>query len=301
MTRHSSSPSLFNYSWLTYSWFSPLLVFMLTVLTGCEDEPRPDLTSHLPMVIEGWIEEGEAPVVIVTHCMNLTDTIASLDQYVEKWARVSIDDGQKKYYLNGRINNDYLPSFVYTTSRLKGKRGLNYTLKVETETDTLEATTTILPITRIDSVKVSRTVNNDTLYQINAFARIDPVADADSYYKFFSQVVNRQRRFYSSFLGTFKGLAYDPEAGYSVSKGIHNTFEGDEKFSPYYQPGDTVYVKLCTLSQEEYLYWRAYESSVSLSSNAFFNVARDCPTIIDGALGYWFGYGAYTVRAIIPK
>lgn len=59
-------------------------------------------------------------------------------------------------------------------------------------------------------------------------------------------------------------------------------------------------VKLCTLSEEQFTFWTAYENAVSMSGNSFFNVAHGCPTNLEGgAIGYWFGYGVYTRRVII--
>lgn len=273
------------------------IFFVILLFAGCDDEPRPSRPGRMPLVVEGWIEEGERPVVIITRAIDLTRPMDSLENYVEKWCRVSIDDGEQRYFLTARINHDYIPSFIYTTNRLRGRRGIDYKLVIETEDDTLTAITSIQPSVRIDSVKVARTANSDTLYQINVFA--GGIVDGSGYYKFFSRVVNKERRYYSSFLGTFESSVYDAEVGYSVSKGIHNTFEGDQKFSPFYCKGDTVDVKLCRLSEEQFRFWTVYENSVSLSGNAFFNVAHDCPSNISGALGYWFGYGAFSRRVVI--
>ena len=277
-----------------------LLYISLCVFSvaGCSDDPRPVLPAVMPLVVEGWIEEGERPVVIVTRAIDLTKPMDSIENYVEKWCRVSIDDGDSKYYLTARVNHDYIPSFVYTSSKIRGRRGVDYTLTIETDDDTLRAVTSILPSVKIDSVRVSKTANSDTLYQINVFPRISPDTD-EGYYKFFSRVVNKESRYYSSFLGIFEGRVYDPVTGFSVSKGIHNTFEGEHSFSPYYVAGDTVDIKLCTLLREQFDFWTAYENSVSLSGNVFFNLVHDCPSNIPGALGYWFGYGAFQRRVIV--
>lgn len=208
------------------------LTIAVTLITGaCADEPRPDLSSDLPVVVEGWIDEGEHPIVMITRAIDLTKPMDSLENYVEKWWRVSIDDGSKRYYLTARLNRDYIPSFVYTTPRLRGKAGGEYRLIIETGDTVITASTRILPHVAIDSLKVSTTANCDTLRQINAFIGKDPDGISPRF-KFFSRVINRERRFYSSFLGTFERSAYNPLTGFSVSKGIHNTFEGDQHFSP---------------------------------------------------------------------
>lgn len=272
----------------------------LLMLCRCADEPRPALPVEMPLVIEGWIEEGGRPQVIVTRAIDLTKPMDTLENYVEKWCRVSVSDGEEKHYLIARKNDDYMPSFVYTTSALRGEAGKEYTLTVETDNDTVVAVARILRSLPIDSLQVGKTVGNDTLYRVNAFAAIDAEGEK-RYYKFFSRVVNEEKRFYSSFLGTFDNSVYNPAVGYSVSRGIHFTFESDKKFTPYYALGDTVDVKLYTIDAAQFDFWNAYENAVSLSGNAFFSIAHDCPGNIPGALGYWFGYGVSSRRIVIKE
>ena len=269
---------------------------MQLLCAGDETELRDD--AEMPIVVEGWIENGAYPMVIITRAIDLTKPMGSLDNYVEKWCRVSISDGTSRYYMTARINKNYIPSFVYTTTKLRGQVDKEYELMIETETDTFTATTRIIQPLRIDSVRVRASQNDASLYQVSAFANIDNTMPGSSY-KFFSKIVGAELRYYSSFLGTFESVAYDPTTGFNVAKGIHNTFEGEQKFSPLYNYGDTVDVKLCTISREQFDFWNAYENSVSLSGQSFFNVARGCPSNIDGALGYWFGYGVSAVRVII--
>ena len=114
-------------------------------MAGCVDDGPEMPDGPMPLVVEGWIEEGLAPVVMVTRAVDLTTDTASFDGFVEKWARVSIYDGDERYVLTGSVNRDYMPPFIYTSSRLRGQTGHTYRLVVETESDTVEAETTMLP------------------------------------------------------------------------------------------------------------------------------------------------------------
>ena len=272
------------------------IIVAATILAGCAgDDPVP--ATELPVVIEGWIEDGEVPMVIVTRAVDLTTDVGSFDQYVEKWCRVTVDDGTRREILTGRLNSAYVPSFVYTGSRIRGKVGGSYRLTVETETATYEAETTIPAPVRIDSVRVS--VTGDGLRQVHAFPHIDPAEQHDRYYKFFSRI-NGESRYYSSFLGTFEGSVYDPVTGYPVNRGIHDTFTGTDKFTPLYTSGDTLRIKLCTMDEPAFRFWSAYENAVSLGGNMFFNVSQGCPSNIPGAKGYWAGYGTSLLWTPIP-
>ena len=155
------------------------LTIAVTLITGaCADEPRPDLSSDLPVVVEGWIDEGEHPIVMITRAIDLTKPMDSLENYVEKWWRVSIDDGSKRYYLTARLNRDYIPSFVYTTPRLRGKAGGEYRLIIETGDTVITASTRILPHVAIDSLKVSTT---RTAYRpASSFSAVSSTANAGS-------------------------------------------------------------------------------------------------------------------------
>ncbi|MCC8070836.1 MAG: DUF4249 domain-containing protein [Bacteroidales bacterium] len=272
-----------------------LSILLSLCLSACADDEVERLTNaDMPLVVEGWIEEGEYPVVMVTRAVNLLDTIGDLEQYVEKWCRVTISDDAQSVILTGRVDKNYTPPFVYTTSAIKGQMGHTYHLKVETESQTVESDATILPYTKIDSLRVKPCLDTDTLYRLVAY--LSP--DQEGYYKFFSRVVNEETRYYSSFLGTFDGLTYNTSNGIDVMKGIHDTYEGH--FTPYYHLGDTVRVKLCSLEPSLYAFWKAYEDAVSLSGNLFFTSTKGCPSNIPGALGYWAAYG-YSARTIVIK
>jgi len=271
-------------------------LFATTLLAGCSGEESAPATE-LPIVIEGWIEDGETAMVIVTRAVDLTSDVGSFDQYVEKWCRVTVDDGSRREILTGRLNSAYVPSFVYTGSHIRGKVGVTYRLTVETETDTYEAETTIPAAVRIDSVRV--TVTDGGLRQVHAFPHIDPADQQHRYYKFFSRV-NDESRYYSSFLGTFEGAVYDPSTGYPVNRGIHDTFTGTDKFTPLYTSGDTLRIKLCAMDEPAFRFWNAYENAVSLGGNMFFNVSQGCPSNIPGAKGYWAGYGTSLLWTHIP-
>lgn len=260
---------------------------LAATLFSCENSDIEPVAGPMPLVVEGWIEEGEAPVVIVTRAVDLTQPAASFDGFVEKWGRVSIFDGDKRYILTGRKNDDYMPSFIFTASRLKGKAGHTYRLLIETETDTAEAVATLLPSPSLKPLKVVPVEGPDTLFMVRA--EVDGI-DSDGYYKFFARSELTESRFYASFMGTFAGCDYDPEAGYYITRGVHSSFS-DEELGHYYKAGDRVTVKLCSLEPRLYDFWRVYDSNVSLSQNLFFTFAENCPGNVTGALGYWAAYG----------
>lgn len=273
-----------------------IILMSLFTLIGCvDDEPLPP--TKMPLVVEGWIEQGEAPVVIVTHAIDLTVDSASFEGFVEKWGRVSVFDGDKRYILTGRINKNYTPGFIFTSSRLVGEPGHTYRLLIETETDTVEAVAHMLPSAEISRIEVERQAGSDSLYSLRAY--VDKL-DSEAHYKFFARSHTLEKRFYGSFLGTFPATSYNPEQGMTITRGIHSPYEdAADNFNHYYTLGDRVSVKLCTLEPQIYDFWHAYDSNVSLSQNIFFTFAGNCPSNIRGGLGYWAAYGTFNRTVVI--
>lgn len=271
------------------------LLSVILLLGSCTSDEPVLSAGPMPLVVEGWIEEDMAPVVIVTHAVDLTSETSSFDGFVEKWARVSIYDNGRQYLLSGRVNKDYATSFVYTSSRLHGQVGHTYRLVVETETDTVESTVTMLPspaITRIETVPAE---GCDTLFSLRAF--VDSPAP-DAYYKFFSKTNGLEKRFFGTFLGTFAGKDYAESEGYTITRGVHSAYDDEQSdFSHYYSASSTVIVKIAAIDRRLYDFWKVFDSNLSLSGNLLFSFSENCPSNIEGGLGYWAAYGS-SVRVV---
>lgn len=275
-----------------------IISFLLSALLfiSCEDRGPDFMSEEMPLVVEGWIENGEPPVVMVTRALNLNDISLSLDESVEKWCRVSVFDGDTRHILSGKIDRNYTPPFIYTTISLKGETGHTYRLLVETDGETAEASGTITVAPVIERIVPEKSAEADSLYQLRIFLKdIDP----GSCYKIFCRSKQTDKRYYSAFLGTFQGTRYIPEEGYVVTKGLHATYAGDD-FSHFFRSGDVVFVKVCSVSREIYDFWTVYDNNISLSNNLFFSFSENCPSTVEGALGYWGAYATATSAVRIP-
>lgn len=270
--------------------FAAFSAIWLTVACTSVDEPSVGQTEHPPLVVEGWIEEGEPPIVAVTRAVDLTSETASFDSLVQRWCRVSVFDGDTRYILTGRKDTTFMPPYVYTSTRLRGKVGHTYRLLVETDTDTVEGMATLSAAPRITALESVPVQGSDSLFVIRAY--IDGL-DQNAAYKFFTRDYDRGERYFGSFSGTFTGREYNAENGWTISRGIHDTYDEaySENFSHYFASGTRVQVKLCSLDSSMYEFWRVYDSSVSLSQNLFFTFAENCRGNLVGGLGYWAAYG----------
>lgn len=116
------------------------------LLIGCN--PKWDFDSELfepQIVVEGWIENGQFPLVCLTQTKSLNNSIGEndLNDLAIRWAKVSVSDGTKTEILTGRINKNYIPPFIYTGSEIRGEVGKTYTLTVEYSGRTVTAETYI--------------------------------------------------------------------------------------------------------------------------------------------------------------
>ena len=79
-----------------------LIASLFMLLLSCQDTFLPADKDEI--VVEGWIDAGSFPVVIVTRSLpvRLRDYGIPLDEisdYVEKWAKVTVSDGENSVVL----------------------------------------------------------------------------------------------------------------------------------------------------------------------------------------------------------
>ena len=105
-------------------------LFVLIFLAACQEEFRDNREE---IVVEGWIESGGAPVVLLTRTFVVetrweTDGETSV---VLPWGKVTVSDGINEVILTGDYDERYFPPYAYSTSRMKGVPGRTYHLTVE--------------------------------------------------------------------------------------------------------------------------------------------------------------------------
>ena len=192
------------------------LMLLLAALTGCEKDVLPPHKSIL--VVEGWIEDEGFPVVILTESLPVSQEYTSLDNisdYLVKWAKVTVSDGEQTEILIGKYEKGYFPPYVYTTSRIKGKAGRTYTLTVEYGDYYATAATTIPEPPAIDNLSIKKCADVDTLYQIDLTFKSKP----SNYYQIFTRVGANNRQFIASYLGSYDGKVLTPQSTLPVYKG----------------------------------------------------------------------------------
>jgi hypothetical protein len=181
---------------------------------------------------------------------------------------------------------------------MTGEPGKTYTLTVEYSGQTVTAVTTIPRPVPLSDIKVTRSADNDTLFQISAYINDD--SSEKNYYKFFTRVTNKEGRFYSSFLGTIDdAIVKDSQTAIPVYKGVHFTYT--TKFIPFYSIDDTVQVKFTQIPQHGFDFWNSYENEITNGQNPLFPSNTNLKSNVQGGLGIWCGYGVKMYDLIVRR
>ena len=252
-------------------------------------------TAELPespetLVVEGWIENGAAPMVFVTSSVSTSfeeQGLTDLVEHVATTANVTITHDGVRYPLVGSISQDYFLSFYYTSNTLKGEVGGTYKLEVDWKGMHAEAETTILAPGTVNSIVVERHPMIDTSYIVKA--HINP-APGVQYYRFFSMAVGKDATYGVSYNGSCDSRLYADEF-FAVNRGRSNPIEYSDY---YYTYGDSVRFKLASMEADAYDFWTRYDENVMFSHAALLPYSSNLKGNINGGLGYWFGYGVTT-------
>ena len=98
-----------------------LILLLITVSCSIEIPESPER-----IVIEGWIENDEAPVVFVTSSISTTLDDMGMNELLEHVAfnaKVTVTLNGITYPLSPTFSNEYLLKLCYTTNTLKGEVG----------------------------------------------------------------------------------------------------------------------------------------------------------------------------------
>lgn len=268
---------------------------LLAALTGCSRQEMPVATR---LTVQGWIENGGHPLVMVAETIPM-DGEAHISQtammeHIAKWAKVSVSDGENTVILTGNADPDYFPPYVFTTARMTGEVGKTYTLTVEYKDYKARAVTTIpepVPVERISMMQMS-----DSLFTLQV-GFIDP-PEKGNYYKVFTRTTGIDTHYHPSAMAQFSDEVLD---GYSEFRLFSAQRLLDLVDSPNYRLGEEVWIKMCTTDAATYNYWNNFELMLATNANATIWLDPDMQSNMEGALGYWAGYGVEQEYSVILR
>jgi hypothetical protein len=285
-----------------------LLLAVLTLyswLISCEKNITVDLPDSKQMlVVEGYIEDGKHPYIILTKSSGFFSPLdsASLLQLVVDSAIVTVSDGAMTDTLKFIIDPFNFPYVFYKAQIMVGEVGKTYNLTIVTnDGQTLTSTTSIAPPIALDSTWFKIQEGQDTLGF--AWAHLtDPPAYGNCY-RWFTMRATKDSYFIPPNGSVFEdrfinGQSFD--FAYARGQVPNSTNEDDlNEEAGFFKVGDTIYVKFCTIDYANFVFWRSAETQSSTNGNPFASPS-DLKSNIKGGFGCWGGY-AVTYDTIYAK
>lgn len=266
------------------------LLFLL--LWSCEKEldlNLPDEPSKL--VVEGWIENGKNAEVLLSHTAPYFSAIDSnsLQDFAETHAKVTLISNTENEILTLKPNQAYFPPLVYRSVEMKGETGGTYLLEVILAGDTVTATTTIPEPVSLDTVWFAVDPGLDSKGRI--WIRFTDDGHKENYYRVLYKRKGKDSQFISAHISTFSDALFNGETvELGFLRGITSMIALENE--NYFESGDTVSLKFCTIDKVQFEFWKVYQNEVLSSANPLSTSNNQLRTNIKGGLGIWSGYGA---------
>ena len=274
-----------------------IIVFVTAMLTSCDEEHLAMIQPQL--VVEGWIEDGGYPVVIVTSSIPISEEYMPaevLSDYIVRWATVTVYCDEDSAVLTGKYDNGFFPPYIYTTSRMKGEQGKTYSLKVEYKDMVATATTTIPSRPDVIRFRLEKCEDSDSMYQVKVVFADN--REEKNYYQLFSRVGGGNKQYLAAYLGSMGDDVLGDTTEVAVYRG-HEVFTAMD-YTPYFRPNDTISVKLSEIDEASYHFWDDYIKILSLSKNPFMAPQRSIRYNIVNGSGYWCGMNSVKDYFVIP-
>ncbi|MFD2515756.1 DUF4249 family protein [Pontibacter locisalis] len=303
-----------------------LSILILFLLAGCEE----DLTLDIPageekLVVEGHIEQGLPPVVMLTRSVPVftaTSPDALEDAFVHN-AQVVVTNGGQSYVLKeiaspgfseslkeaialqfglppALLNgNGQFPFYVYSTDELVGEIGESYGLRISHEGRVLTSTTTIPNLNPIDSLWLMPHPDpaEDSL-KILYYRYVDPDTLGNSV-RYFTK--RNQEPFYP---GLFSSVFNDELVNggtivFPLDRGEpRGQKEVNQELYSYFGKGDTIIVRWAAIDLAHFRFWNTLEGEQN-SNGSPIGSPNTTRSNIKGGLGIWGGYGVSYHRIVV--
>ncbi len=268
----------------------------LLLCCACNDRELP--APEPLLVVEGYIDDGGFPVVMLTTTFPISTERQSTDsigEHLLRWAKVTVSDGEQEVVLTGMVDRAFFPPFVYTTSRMRGLSGHSYLLTIDYEDYHARAVTTIPNIPKVDSIKVSPT-DVDSLYSLSVC--ITPDISEGSHYMSFVRIGRNGRQWLPAYLGLLDSGRAGP-----IELPINRPWLVTDytEYTPYFIENDTVMVKVAQIDGEAWQFWSDYENNINFARNPLLPYSQNIRSNIEGGIGCWYGCGAVVQPVIVVQ
>lgn len=304
-------------------------ILLIAFLSSCQKAIKVDLPDvDQDYVVEGRIETATPPIVILSQTQGYFDeaSVESVFGTFVHGATVIMTTSNGDSFTLIEICSSSIPDTllddvsqltgipeeslglfdycIYTSldPNALGAEGVFYDLSIDVSGYLMKGRTKIPYAVALDSTWFRPEEQLDSLGFI--WANLSDPDTTGNYYRWYAQRINHHT--YGPEAGTmkdpfpiaplgsivddkfFNGLSF--EFGYN--RGEIGNLEGQDDEGPeegYFKRGDTVVVKFCSTTRENFLYIRALENQAATAGSPFASPGN-LPFNIEGGLGIWTGY-----------
>ncbi|GDX51404.1 hypothetical protein LBMAG27_04510 [Bacteroidota bacterium] len=280
-----------------------LLIAVAILFSSCEKNISIDVPAPPDkLVVEGFIETGSFPYVILTKnsayysTFNLTD----INKYFVHDAVVKVSDGTDTVTLQEIIYDTAgVQISVYFGFGLLGQVGKTYSLHIEAEGKTVDAVTTILPSIPLDSIWVTYNENPDFPDKVRLYCQLSDPAQLGQYVRYFTKVDTEV--FEPGLNSVFDDVLINGTTfKFPLDRGYNRNDSIDFDSYGLFNKGDTITVKWCNIEKAHFDFWRTLEFSLGSQGNPFSSPLEIKSNIV-GGLGIWGGYSPSFKTIIVPQ
>ena len=272
------------------------IVTACLILVSCQKTIDDDTAGTGRLVVEGWIDSGGHPTVILTRSFSPMSTESTtLSDLVVRWANVTISDGERTETMIGRIDNSMTPPFVYTTAQITGVPGRTYTITAEYEGERIVSSCTMPRPVDISRIDVAPVADSDTLREVS-LTFVPGIGD-DRCYQLAVYDPSLSGRMLPCFMGAYAASSSGGggEVTLTVCRPSIDTDGGD--YTPYFRMGRTIMVALTAIAPEVWRFWHEYDDFTAFGGNIFLAGTIPMHGNINGGYGIWSARGV-DVRTI---
>lgn len=256
--------------------------------------------DHTKMVVEGWIDAGKHPIVMLHTSYSLslsepdsTTLLDILEQHMVLFGKVVIFDGEDSVILTGRVDTNYLPPYIYTTTKIIGEVGKTYSLHAKYKEFSAKAKTEIPKIASLDSIRVT---NLNQKMNVVGYANHLEVGET---YILMARTTD-QRQYKICPMGAFR--ASSTESIITINNPIDFTGEG-AMLQTLFPKTDSVEIsiKFAKIGEAEFQMWDSYIAQKLTQGMFFMETYSNIISNIENGNGYWCGMGASEYSISLEK
>lgn len=272
-------------------YISSILIFLCSLYSCVREE-----VDHTKMVVEGWIDAGKHPIVMLHTSYSLslsepdsTTLLDVLEQHMVLFGKVVIFDGEDSVILTGRVDTNYLPPYIYTTTKMRGEVGKSYSLHATYKSFSAKSKTIIPEKAIFDSIRTD--INNQKVHVIGYANQLE----IGEPYIIMARTT-KDKQYQICPMGAFR--ASQKQLKLTINNPINFTGEGMILQTLFPQTDSVdIAIKFAKVGEAEYQFWDSYIAQNLTQGLFFVETHSNIISNIQDGNGYWCGMGAseYTI------